>query len=915
MFQDYNTERITLFSHLLESKEAFLIGKPWLFDPAQIRFKLGETLSDLKIPYHLGKEDDEIIEAAIMSLVSILKERYHKDDGEQAQKVQRTFGSVTATKGEALLDTTYWLGVFKQNSLEINLAENILNSTPLMDSAILKQWLDKDGKGQQLLQWTSDVMEKALSEEAKAESGEMTSYMALLAIIAAIREKKERIKEVSIKGTSLERVDLATGFTLFMTIQAAINALFVKIQSSESIFCNPATETVLKSAIIPEAFLLIPSVLLNSSLNPYGIRAETIQVLSPYITETTELGADLNQTIETAYDGIRKDKKAIEELSSFCLTTRIRGQIIDYLMKYDLPGTKGQELFYDLYREDRQMQLRDPKNLDSLSSLLSELSGKYAKDSERVAKYSSFHTLIDTLRTPKNMIKWAKTEAGIGVIKDKIRGFLAYKLDSHAGQFTKGSSETMVNRREKFSGDMLLEEFNNGRLYRFSNDRRDILRGLTIEQEGQLIIDMKDFTKKTLKLKEIAMADFMKENFYEPILNAAKKYGIDHGLVDKDAGISLNGLPGDAAIFSGGVANLVSLAEDISKIIREYREKVKEKFLPKLDKHIQTIHEKFLSEQKRVAEEKEDLKELAGDDETLIDLGEEVEELIDDISREELEAVITEEMDAGLFITFGVKAETMLLESSDGSLDAPVKVAIGEKINEASRGTTRSESVMNKLAMLLDREKSKRNNPDLLNPFEVHIDNIYSIRITKELEDMLESDLEDRSESEKSGLIDKVMDEYINDLEKLRQEMPASSLKVLNIGTQIYNKGHALSKEALTAFIKETTGRRFFFKKNIRTDELNDAILDKFFFPKDRLELWFGVEITKGSEKVLIFSRSGQLTFKGFESSPPTEVYEILDSNEPFFKALLEIHFKGWFSEAKSLANEKYKEMDEESTS
>ena len=912
MFQDYNNDRLLLFEPLLENKEGFLLGKPWLFDPAQIRFKLGETLSDLKIPYHLGKEDDEIIEESITSLVSILKERYHKEEGESEMRQQRTFSAVTKVKSESLLDTTYWIGVFKQDSLEKKLAENILNTTPLMDGAILKRWLDKDGKGQLLLQWMSEIMEKTLSEEAGSEGGEMTTYMALLGIIAAIRKKKERIKDVNIKNTSLERIDLATGFAVFMTLRTALDALFIKIKNSESIYCNPATETVLKSAVIPESFLLIPSVLLNSSLNPYGIRSETIQTISPYIPEPSEWSADFAEVIESAYKGIRKDKRAVEELSSYCLTTRIRGHIIDYLMQYDLPGTKGHEQFYDLYREDRQMQLRDPKTLAALSSHLTELTTKYAKDRERVQKFSSFQKLIETLQKPKDIARWAKSDEGVGIIKDKIRGVLAHKLDSHAGQFTRGSSEAMVNRREKFSAELLLEEFNNGRLYRFSNDRREILRGLSIVQEGQLIIDMKDFTKKTLKLKEIAMADFMKENFYEPILNAAKKYGVDKGLVDKESGISLNGLPGDAAIFSGGVDNLISLAEDISRIIKEYRAKVKEKFLPKLDKHIQTIHEKYLNEKKRVAEEKEDLKELAGDDESLITLGDEVEELINDISREELEAAITEEMDAGLFITYGVKAETMLLEVKDASTDAPVKVAIGEKINEASRGTSRSQPVMNKLAMLLDREKAQRNNPDLLNPFEVHIDKIYSIRITRKLEDMLESDLGDRDRSEKSELIDKLIEEYINDLEKLRQDMPPSSLKALDISTQIYNKGHALSKEALNAYIKETTGRKFFFKKELRTSEFDIAIQEKFFFPNNQLELWFGVEIKKGKEKVFIFSRTGELVFKGFESSPPTEIYEILDSDGTFYKALLDIHFKEWFDEAKTVANAEYKAMSEQ---
>jgi hypothetical protein len=153
------------------------------------------------------------------------------------------------------------------------------------------------------------------------------------------------------------------------------------------------------------------------------------------------------------------------------------------------------------------------------------------------------------------------------------------------------------------------------------------------------------------------------------------------------------------------------------------------------------------------------------------------------------------------------------------------------------------------------------------------------------------------------------MDEYLNDLEKLRQDMPASSMKVLNIGTQIYNKGHALSKEALNAYIKESSGRKFFFKKELFVSEFNDAIQDKFFFPNNRLELWFGVEVSKGVEKVIIFSKTGALTFKGFESSPPTEVYEILDIDEPFYRALISIHFSDWFTEAKSAADDQYKAM------
>jgi len=240
MFSAYTNDRISLFEPLIKNRELFLSGKPWLPDPAKFRFKLGETLTDLKVPYHLGKEDEDIIEDAITSLVTLLKDRYHKDPLENQKKVQRTFSSTPGTKSEPLMDTTYWLGIFKQDSLEIGLAKDILRTTPLIDSAILKKWLDKDGSGCKLLRWTIAILEKTLGEEAGDESGEMTSYMALMALIAAIREKKEHIKDFTIKGASLERIDVATGFTLFMTVKAATQALFKKIKTSESIYCNPA---------------------------------------------------------------------------------------------------------------------------------------------------------------------------------------------------------------------------------------------------------------------------------------------------------------------------------------------------------------------------------------------------------------------------------------------------------------------------------------------------------------------------------------------------------------------------------------------------------------------------------------------------------------------------------------------------
>ena len=165
MLTSYNNDKILLYTPLISNREVFLSGMPWLLDPAKIRFKLGETLKDIKVPYHLGNEDEVIISNSITSLVTLLQRRYQKDSPETEKKKVSTLGSIKTKEADPLMDTTYWLGVFKQNSIEMRIARDILTTTPLIDSAILKQWLDKDGPGGKLLRWTMTILEKALCEE------------------------------------------------------------------------------------------------------------------------------------------------------------------------------------------------------------------------------------------------------------------------------------------------------------------------------------------------------------------------------------------------------------------------------------------------------------------------------------------------------------------------------------------------------------------------------------------------------------------------------------------------------------------------------------------------------------------------------------------------------------------------------
>lgn len=141
--------------------------------------------------------------------------------------------------------------------------------------------------------------------------------------------------------------------------------------------------------------------------------------------------------------------------------------------------------------------------------------------------------------------------------------------------------------------------------------------------------------------------------------------------------------------------------------------------------------------------------------------------------------------------------------------------------------------------------------------------------------------------------------ECLRDLERIVSNVSLTTLRLLTTTGDIYNKGQAISEEGLRAYMKEARGDIFFFKINVRVSDLHPDIQDRFFFPEDPVEIWFDVRKVEGVERVAAFCRIGMVIFKGFESSSPTVVYEIINRDSEFFKLLLKYHFPHWLEEAR----------------
>ncbi|MBI2412599.1 MAG: hypothetical protein HYV24_05265 [Deltaproteobacteria bacterium] len=894
----YPDERLKTLDALLKLGLDVANGRPWTIEPRSLRFRHGETIAELKIPFHMGADDEAFADNAVQSLVALMVKRYSPPSIEGREGgPQPILFTVPPIK-----DKTFRTDLFISDSMEKRLAAEILSSTPFLDSSLLSGWLTGDGHGRKFVKWASELVEKALKDEARHGGEERTAYLALLAAVNTVRKKKEKVKSFRIKGLTYEKIDLAVGMALFVALRTAIRQTLDKLKGQGATAYTPLNDALLHSALTPKSFLSIPQSLFANTLNPYGINAEVIELVSGYAPAVSGKSASAD-LISSLSANIRHKSDIMESLQANYETARFREESLAYLAEFDIPGTEVQSVLYDALNEDRLIRniLDDQKTSQNLLKALDDIKKRFTKDAGRVDTINSLQSFLSSKKSLfGGLLKSPKKE--FESILPLIEGYCASALDDHIESFEGPMRGYLSDRRGEFNQNMLVEEYNRGRLYRFSTDDRPILKTLTTEEEGQLFIDMKDFTRKTLKVKEIAMAEFMKEHFYKPILNAASQYGAGIGVSSDERGINLTNLPGDAAIFSGGVSYLIALACDIQQIIRRYRDQLAKKLPPMRNEEIlDSVHKSFeekrdalkqrRTELQRALERKEPGVELK-----LVSLGEE-EHRLENTYRDEIEAAIKGELEAGLYIAYGAKAETTVIEPK-GEFSGPVKVAIGEKINEAARGTFRNPMVRAKLELLLENERLKRKQK-IKYPFDVYIDRVFSIKMPPELDSAFEKLIGSGKPASAQAMTQIMANEFFTDLKKIIAGETFTNLRLISSTTDIYNKGQAISVNALEAYMREKKGTKFFFKKTVEPKDLDSAIRDSFFFPVTPLEFWFSTETIKNSERIEAFFKSGEVIFKGFEANIPMVIYEMLNAEGEFFKQLVKFHFHQWLDEAR----------------
>ncbi|MCG3174130.1 MAG: hypothetical protein GMKNLPBB_02354 [Myxococcota bacterium] len=958
-------------------------------------FRLGESLADARIPYSLADKYEELGQRVVTQLVLLLGRRNGAPDS-----LEQKYPWAFRTK---LKPATMELRYFTGESAEAHAARRILAGDPHVDAAILDCWLGPEGQGKAFLTEVKKLYAHVANQMVTTQDGAPYLYLAHISMVKLMAQHKEANSRVPIKGLSYEKVERTLGYCLQTLLEAAAIDITTTLTARRAPLDINQTEAELFAVTTPPTLVAIRRKIVQLDLNPYGISEEAVESLEKLLRELKINPREVDKAIGAAASGIQGRKK---EFSGFIRDAHVAG-----FRDCALPFLSFNDFQWDFNRKLSDLL----KESDLIAGLL--LEGKdfgkfheFVKSEREKAEGKIFEAqrgvllseLEDFLESySRGLFKVRKGPNEDELIERHVQRGVLFMLDQDMTGLAVSSLEHYENRRQTVGLQAIIQEYESGRLYRIADDNLPMLKKAEEKTSGQLFIDLKGFTKRTFRAKEVVMADFLKTNFYEPIIAAAKKYAAS-ATPGGPPNVQLNNLIGDAALFAGSVTSLIHLARDIQQIARQYEERLNQSStLVSDDEAIKRVNQEFDARKARLERDLAELYATAGAAQAEADrfsqmpvheLGaaikayyqekgrsifaecslmrkaaqaetdpakameyqhraefkqaearklavqyQEVDgilqdavpapliqqwaatlsenanailrdcdtrrvqfesqlRIIDDLREQEIKAIKGFGIESGLFISFGAAAEMV---SMFDPLFGKVNVAIGEKINEAARGTGRAASVMDRINALLKETQNRTGNHKLTLPFRCYVGQAFSLNLPSDLQSKLASLQAAPDEALLRQFADGVRERIHADL-KTALRGGGGHADMLELQTDIYNQGEAISEEGLQQFIRESVALYLHMYREIQWEKLAPEIREKFFFLRKDLKLVVSLRRDDPRLAPLVFHNAGRMVFRGFEAKTPTHVWELLRADDPFTKAMLHHHVLTWVQEVRA---------------
>ena len=773
----------------------------WTSFAETARYRVGPTPGERKVPFALSTDLVRCALAAQSELVALLRSRSE---------------DLLLAPGVDVRIRAFGLRAWREGTAERRVALALHGVDPLLDAGLLEAWLRREGAGTKLLTMLTALYVKSLEEEVRQEGREQTAWITHVALTGQLRAQKEALKEVNLKGLGYESLERTVGLALSAIVAISVEAAFADIRARHYTVDFSRTEALLAGGITPMTLVAITNSILRPGPNAYGLPRELVAAIDFLGIDPLTPGGEFLQRINETAQKIGRDSGVRTLALDVAGLRELRGAVFSYLREFDVGREPRHEALFASVAGVHTLSaaLAQVKAFEGGwhgAAAIAAAPGAGAKTADAVAKVYDAATRGKLPSDPDSAL--------LGI----AAAWLVYRYDRWAEERLEAARQHIIDRAKEFSFNELKANFEAGRVYRFAADNEPVLgEAVQRAEEGHFFLDLKGFTRMVAVAKETNAVEFMKHEFYSPILNRAKAY--------REAGrrLELNNLLGDAVSFSGDVAALVFLAEDVNQLFIEYEEKLRTR------------------------------------------------------------GVRANRIEAGLFIAWGAPPETIHVESEGwgdagfsetlGAREQRIKVAIAEKINESARGTARSGAVWSRMQSLLE-EDARRNGGEARElPWNVYVDRVLQLTLPPSVMELAERAL-DTSDPAFADATARAIGEVVR--EGLGGET-GTARKMFAATADLYNVGRALSKEALDAFLRGTATLRVNVMKELAVSELPPAF-SRFLFPEKILRLVVSYDVGKARRPPLLFRYAGDLQFRGYEGLRTTQIFEIVDSASPIY--------------------------------
>ncbi|HTO96755.1 MAG TPA: hypothetical protein VMK66_06890 [Myxococcales bacterium] len=884
----YAEERLELIARLRAAAPGGSLADALRLDARGLRFHVGTSLADLRVPVHVEAAVRAVVGAAVRDLFFLLALR-HRGMLRQAEYDRLIlldgFDPRAARPSSFNAPST----VKSENVRKAFLEAPEMH--PALDAGVLASWLGTGRPGRVLAGTLNAILRRAHAEAPRREPPEPTAYLALLAIRSFSHRALEVLKDFPVSGAVARTLQGAVAAGLVLALRLAIREAGVP-GTGFGAQCDAA------AGVLSWLGGLKP--LWGSGLTCHGAAfAERPARLDQHVAKIAQGG-----TVEVVAGDIAADlvgdKELMRKAARQVALARLRADLLAVVRMSELgrvpPFTVEGFSLAQLYEAPGALErvLAAPPARKELQEKTKAVAKAATNEAARAA--------IEAVGAAAKAWKEENPSASVPheqVITTWARTVASLAADAALDAAVNQAEAQLVHRQGTESEGGIETQHEGGKLYLVSLEEKPILKTRTrAPQMGHLFCDMKDFTRRTAFLKETVIADFLSREFYGPILTAAARHaqGAAH-LADK-GGIYLNNLLGDAVSFSGDIVALLQLAEEIRAALGSYARRLDTgasreavgKATAAIEAQFQARRQKLDAAVKSAenARSRGILDPQSGQEPgaRLRALAAEIRRM-DEQRQDDIALARGEKLDAGIFVSYGAAPEVATFEDH---IFGQIKVSIAEKINESARGTARNPGVRARMDALLALERGRLKKPGLVCPLTVSVSQPLSIPVPADVSLAVRRSLADGNPEAAETVLNGVVREFVG---RLRTE------EAIEDRGDIYNGGAAISEDALKAFIEAKGKEVDFLRQEIRVADLAPALRERFVFPSPSLRLVMAVS-PEAQTLLHLFVFVGRALFRGLEKQGGLGVFEMVARENLLFTLLAQHHLPGWLAERQS---------------